>query len=138
MPGVTTFLDSCALINAFRGSEESATKLLRILEDPDRDFISSSIVKLEVLPKPTTFRNHVEVEFYNLFFSRVTRWIQTNEPLISKALEYGCSHGLGPLDSLHVAAALEGQVREFITDERATKPFFQVVGLSARRFSDLT
>ena len=136
MPGVRTFLDSCSLIKAFRGSGLDAVRLIELIEDPEREFISTSLVKLEVLPKPTAFKKQDEVDFYNSFFDRVTHWISADETLIAKALDHGCRHALGPLDSVHVAAALEGHVQEFITDERATKPFFAVLGLNARRFSD--
>ena len=135
MPRIRTFLDTCSLITAFRGSEREAAKLVELMEDPEREFVSTSVVKLEVLPKPTKFMRQTEIDFYNLFFERVTHWISVDEKLMAKALEHGCRHGLGPLDSVHVAAALEGRVQEFITDERATKPFFAVPGLKARRIS---
>lgn len=46
-----TFLDSGFLITAARGSGEMALQALEILDDPNRAFVSSIFVKLEVLPK---------------------------------------------------------------------------------------
>lgn len=46
-----TFLDSGVLIDAFRGSAALAAAAIRILNDRDRVFLTSELVRLEVLPK---------------------------------------------------------------------------------------
>jgi len=46
-----TFLDTGVLIAAALRTEETALQALQILDDPDREFVSSIFVKLEVLPK---------------------------------------------------------------------------------------
>jgi predicted nucleic acid-binding protein len=137
MARTRTFIDSCSLIKAFRGTGSEAAKIIALIEDPERQFISTSVIKLEVLPKPTAFKKLDEVEFYNTYFDRVDQWVLADEGLMAKALDHGCRHALSALDSLHVAAALDAQVEEFITDERASKPFFQVPGLNARHASSL-
>lgn len=137
MPKTRTFLDSCSLIKAFRGVESDAGKIIALMEDSERHFIATSAVKLEVLPKPTAHNKFEEVEFYNTYFERVNEWVPADEVLMAKALDHGCRHALGALDSLHVAAALDAQVEEFITVEHTTKPFFKVPGLNARHASSL-
>lgn len=49
-----TFLDSGVLMAAARGTDDTALLALQILDDPDRKFVSSFFVKLEVLPKQST------------------------------------------------------------------------------------
>lgn len=110
MPRTRTFLDSCALIKAFRGTGTEAAKVIALIEDPERHFISTSVIKLEVLPKPTAFKKFDEIEFYNTYFERVNEWVPADEALMVKALDYGCRHALGALDSVHVAAALDARV----------------------------
>ena len=46
-----TFLDAGVLIAAVRGQEEEAARALAILEAPERTFIASDFLKMEVLPK---------------------------------------------------------------------------------------
>jgi hypothetical protein len=46
-----TFVDSGVLIAAARGADEVARRAMTVLDDPDRTFASSALVRLEVLPK---------------------------------------------------------------------------------------
>jgi hypothetical protein len=48
---IRTYLDAGVLISAARGKAPLATKALDILDDPNRQFVSSVFLKLEVLPK---------------------------------------------------------------------------------------
>lgn len=66
-----TYLDSGVLIAAIRGVEPIAQKALEILDDPDREFVSSMFVKLEVLPKAVYHKQTIEQEFYTTFFNNV-------------------------------------------------------------------
>src|SRR2546430_2263132 len=52
---IRTFVDSGVLITAARGSGESANDALAMLDDPDREFVSSFFIQLEVIPKPSYF-----------------------------------------------------------------------------------
>jgi hypothetical protein len=49
MPGTRTFLDAGVLITAFQGRSEHALKALDLVNDPDREFIISPYLKLELL-----------------------------------------------------------------------------------------
>ncbi len=46
----------------------------RILDDPDREFVSSNFVRLELLPKAVYNRNQSEIQFLETFFKAVTEW----------------------------------------------------------------
>jgi len=64
-----TYLDSGVLIAVIRGVEPIAQKALEILDDPEREFVSSMFVKLEVLSKAVYHKQTIEQEFYTTFFN---------------------------------------------------------------------
>ena len=66
-----TYIDSVVLITAFRGGSEIAVRAFEILDDEEREFVSSKFVKLEVLPKPIHGRRQDEVDFYEAFFDKL-------------------------------------------------------------------
>lgn len=117
-----TFIDAGVLIAAARGEGEVAAKALIILDDPEREFASSDLVKLEVLPKAVYHQNLAEVKFYETFFGSVTQWAKFSEELLTVAHEEACRTGLAAIDALHVAAAASVNAVELITTERLEKP----------------
>ena len=66
-----TFLDASVLIAAARGNDELATRAMAVLDDPEREFIGSPFLKLEVIPQPTYNQRSAEVAFMNDFFDAV-------------------------------------------------------------------
>ena len=66
---IKTFPDAGVLIASARGASEVAQKALFLLDNPERQLITSLFVRLEVLPKPTYNHQVHEVEFYNRFFN---------------------------------------------------------------------
>jgi hypothetical protein len=46
-----TFVDAGVLIAAARGRADVAAHAMKILDGPDREFVASPFLKLEVLPK---------------------------------------------------------------------------------------
>ena len=54
-----TFVDSGVLIAAARGEGGLAVRALAVLDDPERQFATSNLVKLEVLPKAIYQKNLV-------------------------------------------------------------------------------
>ena len=120
-----TFLDSCVLIAAFQGKEEVARRAFEIIDDPDREFVISDFIKLELIPKPTFHRNQDEVDFYEAFFEEASLSIEPNQELASQAIDLASRYDLSPVDALHVSAAtLAGA--EYITAEKPEKPFSRV------------
>ena len=71
-----TYIDSGVLIAAIRGVEPIAQKALEILDDPEREFVSSMFVKLEVLPKAVYHKQSIEEEFYTTFNALFNRLIK--------------------------------------------------------------
>jgi len=49
--GTRTFVDADVLITAFRGTGQVLTRAQNIIDDPDREFVASDILRLELLPK---------------------------------------------------------------------------------------
>jgi len=118
---VRTFLDSGVLLTAARGSGRDQDTALRILEDPDRRFVTSPFVHLELVPKATYYKKRLEKAFYEEYF-RVADWIKDLERIEALAHAEAAKSGLAAMDALHIAAAHLGEADEFITTERAGKP----------------
>ena len=58
-----TYIDSGVLIAAIRGIDPIAQKAIAIIDDPEREYVSSMFVKLEVLPKSVYHKQEIEQEF---------------------------------------------------------------------------
>ncbi len=122
-----TFVDASVLIYAaVRPTPETFARRLRALQvlgDPDREFVSSEFLRLEVMPVVTYFKRNREIAFYEKFFAAVTRWVDPST-LISPAYRTACQHGLGALDALHVTAAASVGA-ELVSAEKLTKPIYR-------------
>lgn len=124
-----TFIDSGVLIAASRGIDEVSQTAMGVLDDPERVYVTSDLVRLEVLPKAIYNKRAVEAEFYRLFFDGVEEVVAITQTLVSQALNEASQYGLSAIDALHIAAAKSVAVEEFVTVERTTKPLFRVSGL---------
>lgn len=122
MPATLTYIDSGVLIFAAQGTTAAASLALPFLTDPDREYVTSDYVRLEVLPKATFHGRMAEVAFYNLFFTTTTRSIPTSESLLNYALEEACKTGIQGLDAVHIACAVFAGAEEFITSEKSNRP----------------
>lgn len=129
---ILTYLDTGVLIAAFRGENIIAEKALVILEDNQRLFISSDILKLELLPKPTFHKKELELSFYQAFFDIAYQHLEISPYLIQQAMILASEHGLAACDALHIAIANYAGAQEFITTERPEKPFFKIRNLSLK------
>lgn len=129
---IRTFVDSGVLIAAARGTDEVAAKAFEVLDDPQRMFITSDFIRLEVLPKAAYHNNHDELEFYKAFFQDAQRTIRASKTLVLQAHEEACDCGLSAMDALHVAAAKIGKSAELITTEKPSKPLFRVAGIAVK------
>jgi hypothetical protein len=117
-----TYIDSGVLIFAAKGTTAAAALALPFLGDPNREYVTSDYVRLEVLPKATFHKRTAEVAFYNLFFTTTTRSIPTSEALLEYALDEACKTGIHGLDAVHIACAVFAGAEEFITSEKTDKP----------------
>jgi predicted nucleic acid-binding protein len=116
-----TFVDAGVLIAAATLRGEGGEQALRIIDDPEREFASSVFVKLEVLPKCAFHQRSDEYRFYQSYFARVKHWATDLDSMADTALGEGLRAGLRGMDALHVAAANQLNVDEFVTTEKRRK-----------------
>lgn len=120
-----TYIDAGVLIEAFRGTNPRAVRALRVLDDPDRKFVVSDYLRLEVLPKPTFHNKREEVEFMQAVFENAEN-VKTSSELTGCALAMASKYDMTPIDALHIGAAAVADVDEFVTMEKPTKPMCKV------------
>ena len=120
-----TFLDSGVLLHAWRG-ETLAGVALQIIDDDTRDFFTSQMVRLELLPKARFERRPKEVAFYEAHFADCAGSQPLNQELGWEAEKLASRHGLAGPDALQIAAAIRQGVEEFYTSEKPGKPMFRV------------
>jgi predicted nucleic acid-binding protein len=122
-PKQLTFVDASVLINAIVGSDAARKmRALAVLGDPNREFVATRFLELEVMPIPLKFNKKKEAAFYERFFKGVTTWIDPVS-IIQPAYDIACLHGLGAIDALHLAAAITVNA-EFVSAEKLTKPIY--------------
>lgn len=81
---------------------------MEILDDPNREFVVSNYLKLEVLPKPTFHRFLDEINFMKTVLDNATENVTTSLELTTLAVELASKYDMRPLDALHVSSALKG------------------------------
>lgn len=124
-----TFVDAGVLIAGTRLFDPLGHRALAVLDDPDRVFVSSVFVHLEVLPKAIYHRNLGEAALYQRFFDRVVAWAEPLDRLVANARREAAQHGLNALDALHVAAAVMLGADELVTTEAPRKPIHRVTSV---------
>ena len=123
-----TFLDAGILIAVVRGQAKEAARALAILEDPERSFLTSDFLRMEVLPKAIYYQRSAEVALYERYFARAQS-IPISAALVAQAYLEACACGLAALDALHLTFAKAGGAEEFITTENPTQPLFRATGI---------
>ncbi len=119
-----TFLDAGILITGARGSGADQERALHILEDPERVFVASLFLQLELVPKAVFHKKHLEKLFYDKYFERA-ELVRNMDEIVRVARAEAARCGLSAMDALHLAAAHLGGCEEFITTERPTAPIFR-------------
>jgi predicted nucleic acid-binding protein len=120
-----TFLDSGVLLHAWRGETLSGAAL-QIIDDDTREFFTSQLVHLELLPKARFEKRSREVAFYELHFADCVGSEPLSQELGLEAEKLAARHGLAGPDALQIAAAIRQGVEEFYTSEKPGKPMFRV------------
>lgn len=118
---IRTFIDAGVLIYAARSQGDLAERAFQILEDENREFVSSIFLKLEVLPKAIYSQQNSEAKFYQAFFDEVSYWATELDKIIAAAYKESSQFGLGAMDALHIAAAVSVGATEFVTNEKPEK-----------------
>lgn len=122
MSQIRTFIDAGVLIAAAQGNSELSERAMNILEDPEREFVSSPFVQLEVLPKAKYHKNEEEAEFYETFFNEIKIWVNSLEQVVESAHQHAYDLGLSAVDALHVSAAMSVASDELVTTEKSGRP----------------
>jgi predicted nucleic acid-binding protein len=117
---IRTFFDSGVLIAAARSLDPDGERALEFLDDPNRVFLTSPFVHLEVVPKAIFFRRRLERSFYDRYFTNAV-WYREVDKIEVAAQTEAARAGLGAMDALHVAAAHLSRADEFITTEKPNK-----------------
>src|SRR5215510_1037806 len=65
-----TFLDAGILIAVVRGQAKEAARALAILEDPERCFLTSDVLRIEVLSKAISYQRSAGVALYACYVAR--------------------------------------------------------------------
>jgi hypothetical protein len=125
-----TYLDAGVLIAALRRDPDLVHQIDGLLADPDRAFVSSVFLRLEVLPKAVYHKRAEDIAWFEAFFASVVGWVDATPSLIDRAEREARRHGLNALDALHIAAAIELRAEELITTERPTKPIYRATGVA--------
>lgn len=133
---VRTYVDSSVVIAAFRGDHEKWAEANAILDDPNRTLITSDYVRLETLPKPLFNGRRDEAEFIQAFFATADEQAPSGDPVTSGSVELAARYDLGPLDALHVSAAVHGKAEEFVTLEKRRKPLGRVTEIRVAFLSE--
>lgn len=120
-----TFLDSGVLLHAWRGETLSGAAM-QIIDDDTREFFTSQMVRLELLPKARFEKRPKEVAFYEAHFADCVGSQPLSEDLGLEAEKLAVRHGLAGPDALQLAAAIRQGVEEFYTSEKPGKPMFRV------------
>ena len=117
-----TYLDTSVLIEAFQGKNDAAVRALEVLDDPERQFVVSDFLRLEVLPKPTFLHRTEEVQFMRTFFEHAEEDVPSSKEVTGYALDLAAKYDMGAMDALHVGTALMADVDELVTLEKETNP----------------
>ncbi len=120
-----TFLDSGVLLHAWRGETLSGAAL-RVMDDDTREFFTSQMVRLELLPKARFEKRPKEVAFYESHFADCAGSQSLSQELGLEAEKLAARHGLAGPDALQIAAAIRQGAEEFYTSEKPGKPMFRV------------
>jgi predicted nucleic acid-binding protein len=126
-----TYLDSSVLLSAFKGDGETSRRAMEVLDDPDRKFLVSDAVWLEVMPKPLYEKQQTEVDFYETVFAAADR-LSWNASSLALAASLAPKYGIAAMDAIHIAHAIGVQADEFVTAEKPGKPMFRVREISMR------
>ena len=123
MPKNRTYLDTGVLIAAFRGQHSLHEAAFAILDDPNREFVISDFLKLELLPKAIFHDQQEEAEFYRMFFDEAAEVLELTPEHSREVLVLACKYGLAACDAIHVHTALTTSATEFVTTENQKSPF---------------
>ncbi|MDR2678367.1 MAG: PIN domain-containing protein [Zoogloeaceae bacterium] len=105
------------------GKGEVGKRAMEILDDPERHFVVSEAVRLEVTPKPHYEQREEESAFYDAIFQDAEN-VPWNLEALANAKTLAERYGLSAMDAIHIALALHAEADVLATKESPTKPCF--------------
>ena len=120
-----TYIDSCVLIAAFRGTEQASHRARALIADEERSFVASDILALECVAPAIRTGNQDQVEFCDEFI-RQAEHVSLTDSISRWAIGILSSHTMQHMDLFHIAAAVQAEVDDFVTTEAPSKPFFTI------------
>ena len=115
-----TYVDTGVLIDAAAGKGPRAEAALALLRDPDRVFLSSPYLDLELLPQAIKSRLREQQEFLEAYLAATER-IEDWNAIFRVAFREASRSPVSGIDALHVAAAHLLEADELITTEKPGK-----------------
>jgi predicted nucleic acid-binding protein len=129
MSPIRTYVDASVLIAAYKANEPFHELAKQALLDPNRYFVSSPFLKLEVLPKAVSNGDILEETFYKNFFEIVIEWVSDLDKIVSLAIVQMSQRNIKSLDALHIASALLLNADEIITTENRNNRLARAIGI---------
>lgn len=132
MPRQRVYIDASILILASRAKEDEIS--LRAIAELDRDvdYLYSSIVELETIPRPLVNNFSEQVAMLRGFFELAER-IECSDEVQRIALAEACKgKGLDAADALHVGCAIVAGATELVTGEKPESTLPQAQGVTVR------
>jgi predicted nucleic acid-binding protein len=126
--GPLTYVDANVLIDsASTENSPEAKRALAVVDDPNRRFLWSTFLKLEVLPRAVINGKKYpdQAPAFRDFFSRAQP-VPVTDDLVEKAVAFATDYNLSTFDALHIVSAIAGGADEFITFEKPDNPFFRI------------
>ncbi len=121
-----TFLDPSVLIAAYKSHRELHNKAKELLLSSDREFLASSIVRLELSQPHHDERHSAEAEFYEAYLTfGVTECLAITESLVVEAISTVKATGAAAIDAIHLTCAIQMGADEFVTCERKGRPMYR-------------
>ena len=125
MSKILTYLDTSVLLAAWRGEQAIADAAMKYLDDPEREFVVTDFLKLELLPKALFHKQVEEAEFFQEFLNAATTIVHISPEMLNDVVNLASQHGLAAIDAIHAFAAIQTSA-EFVTKEKKTKPFSNI------------
>jgi predicted nucleic acid-binding protein len=125
------FVDSGVLIAAARGAPVIREAALALLTNPQNNFLTSPFVYLETVPKARYGRRDLELAMYRLYFDHAHSYGDVHK-LLQSAIGIAEHDGVGPMDALHVAAAVLCEADALVTLENLGRSIYRATAIPVR------
>ena len=120
---IRTFVDTGVLILFARVDVRDQLRVMPFMYDPQRRFVVSPFVELELLPTPMRTGRADQLKFYREFLTKA-EWIVDLKKIVEETFEVLLETSMPLADALHVGAASAADCDELLTAERPGRAMF--------------